>query len=123
MPRPVGCDGSFGRRFRSSGPEIDGRSPTRTSVDRWRQARARLAGTVAVGYIGDHEASISACGWVYAIEGSVPEWIDQSGALHSGGWPVCIGSVGTSKLIRFASVSVTAAGDSWHQVVMVDCRS
>jgi hypothetical protein len=75
-----------------------------------------------VGYIGDREASIRVGGWVYGIEGSVPEWIDKSGALHSGSWPTCVGPVGTSKSIRFASVNVTAAGSSWNQVVMVDCR-
>jgi len=75
-----------------------------------------------VGYIGDHEASITVGGWVYGIEGSVPEWIDESGARHSGSWPACVGPVGTTKSIRFASVNVTAAGSSWRQVVLVDCR-
>jgi hypothetical protein len=75
-----------------------------------------------VGYIGDNEASIRVGGWTYGIEGSVPEWIDTSGERHLDGWPECVAPVGTSKVIRFASVNVAVAGSSWRQVVVVDCR-
>ena len=71
--------------------------------------------------------SVRVDGWAYGAEGSVPHWIDRSGALHDGGWPTCLrppppaSSGDRSVPVRFAEVSVSAEDVSWRAVVMVDC--
>jgi hypothetical protein len=66
--------------------------------------------------------------WTYGAQGSVPHWIDESGALHEGEWPTCLRppSADSSRdrrvPVRFAEVTVSAEDVSWRTVVMVDCR-
>jgi len=67
-------------------------------------------------------------GWTYGATGSVPYWIDDSGALHDGEWPACLrppapaSSRNRRVPVRFAEVTVAAHDVGWRNVVMVDCR-
>ncbi|MPY98154.1 MAG: hypothetical protein GEU97_09165 [Actinophytocola sp.] len=73
--------------------------------------------------------SVEVDGWTYAIEGSVPRWIDADGTRHGNGWPACLEPepVGTSTQkprevpIRFAALDVEVDGLAWREVVAVDC--
>jgi hypothetical protein len=49
-------------------------------------------------------------------------WYDSQGE-HDGSWPSCLRGIGRHVQITFGSVPVTAPGDSWRQVVWVDCRT
>ncbi len=90
----------------------------------WHTATAEVVGE------RDHPlVSIEVDGWTYAINDSVPYWIDGEG-VHDGGWPTCL-SPNPAKSstqvpevpIRFATVNVDADDVlSWRQVVAVDCR-
>jgi hypothetical protein len=89
--------------------------------------------TATAEVVGEPErplVSIEVDGRTYAINESVPYWIDGAG-VHDGGWPVCLSPNPTGSStqvprevpIRFATVKVAAEDVlSWHQVVAVDCR-
>ena len=79
-----------------------------------------LTGTATV---GDHQATVIVAGWAYAIGNGIP-WVDQQGMTHEGGWPSCLGSPGRTVPVTFGEVPVTAPdGQSWRQVVWLDCRA
>ena len=67
-------------------------------------------------------------GWTYGAEGSVPQWIDETGTFHDGGWPSCLRppSLSSSRArrvpVRFAETTVRADDVGLRAVVMVDCR-
>lgn len=76
-----------------------------------------------VATVGDREASVAVAGWVYGIQGSNIQWVDQQGETHYGGWPACLRGPGRTVPIRFGEMPVTTpGGGSWRQVVWVDCR-
>jgi hypothetical protein len=67
----------------------------------------------------------------FVLESSVPEWIDESGNLHTGGMPECLvipdaDSRPSSELaladVRFAWVEARVEGSRSPVVVRVDCR-
>jgi hypothetical protein len=79
-----------------------------------------LTGTATV---GDHQATVIVAGWAYAIGSGIP-WVDQQGVTHEGGWPSCLGPPGRTVPVAFGEVPVTApGGQSWRQVVWLDCRA
>lgn len=74
-------------------------------------------------YVGAGQAAVRVAGWTYSVSDGVT-WIDGSGSLHETGWPGCLSTQGTTVPIKFGEIQVTAPnGDSWRQVVWVDCRS
>jgi len=74
--------------------------------------------------VGDHQATVTVAGWAYAIEGDSVIWVDQQGMTHDGGWPACLGAPGRTVPVTFGEVPVTAPdGQTWRQVVWVDCRT
>ena len=76
-----------------------------------------------IAHVGDHMATITAAGTAYGMDGDVP-WVDQQGTTHSGDWPACLGGLGRNVPVTFGGVLLTApTGQSWYQVVWVDCRS
>jgi hypothetical protein len=74
------------------------------------------------GYIGDHQVGVTTSGWSYGFVDSVPRWIDTAGGMHTDSWPDCMSPAGTSEPVTFATVTVTVAGVTQRQVVLVDCR-
>ncbi|MCA1792170.1 MAG: hypothetical protein LC667_20675, partial [Thioalkalivibrio sp.] len=71
--------------------------------------------------------SVSVDGWSYAADGAVPQWIDEQGVLHEGGWPACLDPSRVSEEqrevpVRFATTDVAVDGVKWRPVLMVDCR-
>jgi hypothetical protein len=79
-----------------------------------------LTGTATV---GDRQATVIVAGWAYAIGNGIP-WVDQQGVTHEGGWPSCLGAPGRTVPVTFGEVPVTAPdGQSWRQVVWLDCRT
>jgi hypothetical protein len=76
-----------------------------------------------VAAVGDHEATVTAGGWSYGIQGDVPFWIDSQGGMHDGGWPSCL-NLGQRQTVTIRVVPASLPGVmSWRQVVWVDCRS
>jgi hypothetical protein len=73
-------------------------------------------------YVGDHEASIPISGWTYGFMTSVPRWIGADGTTHTDSWPDCVNPPVTQKQLTFATTTVTVAGTTWRQVLVVDCR-
>ncbi|HEX9066446.1 MAG TPA: hypothetical protein VF843_15160 [Streptosporangiaceae bacterium] len=75
-----------------------------------------------VAHVGIRQATVTAGGWSYGIDGNVGMWIDSAGTMHSGGWPNCL-RLGHRPLIAFGATPVSLpGGGSWRQVVWVDCR-
>jgi hypothetical protein len=76
-----------------------------------------------VAYTGLNEATVTVAGWSYGISGTGITWYDSQGTLHDNGWPSCLRGIGRRVPITFGAVPVTGpGGDSWRQVVWVDCR-
>jgi hypothetical protein len=74
-----------------------------------------------IAYTGMDVATVTVGGWSYGVSGNVT-WFDSQGAEHDGSWPSCLRSIGRRVPITFGAVPVTAPGDSWRQIVWVDCR-
>jgi hypothetical protein len=74
-----------------------------------------------IAYTGMDVATVTAGGWSYGVSGNVT-WFDSQGGEHDGSWPSCLRSIGRRVPITFGAVPVTAPGDSWRQIVWVDCR-
>lgn len=91
----------------------------------WHTATVEVVGESAHPLV-----SVEVDGWTYAIDESLPYWIDAAG-VHEGGWPTCLSpnppgpatQVPLEVPIRFASMHIQAEGVlTWRQVVAVDCR-
>lgn len=68
------------------------------------------------------EATVTADGWSYGMEGAVSNWQDAAGGWHSDGWPDCLSPLGEHQ-VRFGWVSVsTPDGLGGREVVWVSCR-
>lgn len=68
------------------------------------------------------EATVTADGWAYGMDGGVSQWEDNGGGWHDGGWPSCLSTIGEHQ-IRFGWVSVSTPGgaDGLREVVWVEC--
>ena len=54
---------------------------------------------------------------------SVPRWIDSAGNTHTDSWPDRASPLPvTQKLLTFATTTVTVAGTTWRQVLVVETR-
>ena len=87
----------------------------------WKTGTAYLLGDArSPGF----SASVDGCS--YSADGSVPQWIDEQGVTHEGGWPVCLDpsvvTEGREVPVRFATTNVEVDGLRWRPVLMVDCR-
>ena len=69
------------------------------------------------------EATVTADGWSYGMEGAVSLWQDADGTWHDSGWPDCLSPLGEHQ-VRFGWVSVSPPGGAagWREVVWVSCR-
>jgi hypothetical protein len=83
---------------------------------------SRTTVLTGIPFIGQNEATITVRGWSYGIVGDVT-WFDSQGTQHQGSWPSCLRNPGRGVPITFGAVPVTAPdGNSWRQVVWVDCQ-
>ncbi len=83
--------------------------------------RSNVSVVTGTFYVGDHEASGSVDGWTYGMIDSV-HWLDANNSWHEGGWPACLGPVGTAHTVRFGYTAVDGpTSTSWRQVVWVSC--
>jgi hypothetical protein len=87
-----------------------------------REDGSRVTALEGNAYVGAHQASVKADGWVYGIADGVA-WVDSAGGFHESGWPTCLGSIGTTVRIRFGEFPVTGPdGSASREVAWVDCR-
>ena len=75
-------------------------------------------------HVGSDQFSAEVDRWTYGVQGSVPMWIDAHGTHHDGGWPECLKvSSGSDTPVTFQAREVAVEGNSWRQIVAVDCRA
>jgi len=87
------------------------------SATRWDEAVAHLVGEpgevdfVTLEDLGTHHSTGFSPGWI--------RWIDADGTWHEDGLPDCVVD---GAVVRYAWEPVSAAGGSWRETVLVDCR-
>jgi hypothetical protein len=84
--------------------------------------QASVTVVTAVAAVGYRQATVTAGGWSYGIEGGVQFWIDSHSGVHEGGWPSCLNLWERPKVTIGAVPASLPGGTSWRQVMWVGCR-
>jgi hypothetical protein len=79
--------------------------------------QASVTVATALAAVGDREATVTAGGCSYGIEGGVQFWIDSHSGVHECGWPSCLNHGERPKVTIGAVPASLPDGTSWPQVV------